>query len=131
MAFEWTQEYSVENPLLDSQHQKLFDIINELFDSMTKKAELSKIEAIFASLESYGTEHFAEEEKLMRQASYPHLEAHQKEHADFFERIAQLKNQLRSGEKVYTVPIETLIFIRNWLKQHILHKDKLYAPFLR
>lgn len=131
MAFEWTQEYSVENSLLDSQHQNLFAIINELFDSMTKKAELSKIENIFASLESYGTEHFAAEEELMRAHHYPNLEAHQKEHSDFFKRIKELKNQLGTGEKVYTVPIETLIFIRNWLKQHILHKDKLYAPFLR
>ncbi len=131
MAFQWTEEYSVENTHIDGQHKRLFEIINELFEAMKKKEEIKKIEAIFESLESYGKTHFEDEEKLMQDSNYPDFEEHKKAHAVFFEQIKGLKEKLSLGEKVYAVPIETLIFVRNWLKQHILQTDKLYAPYIK
>ena len=56
--------------------------------------------------------------------------AYQKKQHDFFAlQIAELKDRFSKGDK--TVPVSTLVFLRDWFLSHILETDKNYGSYLK
>ena len=57
---EWKSQYSVENQRLDEQHQKLFELVNEILEAM--KTEKSRdavfIASVLKQLYEYTQYHF-------------------------------------------------------------------------
>jgi len=64
----WSKEYSVEVQSIDKQHQKLFDMLNDLHDAMKSGRGVQVGPAILKGLVKYAGEHFADEEKMMVRA---------------------------------------------------------------
>jgi hemerythrin len=76
----------------------------------------------------YARTHFYTEEKYMREANYPDLPAHKKEHELF---IAQVLNSIKSFEAGGTEPAVLASFLKDWILNHIAVSDKKYAPYLQ
>jgi hemerythrin-like metal-binding protein len=122
--FEWTDEYSVGITEIDRQHQRLFDIINELHNAFKAgKADLLISETLDKLL-LYTKYHFKTEEFLMKEYDFPNIEKHQKMHREFEKIVTDKINEMKRGSK--KVPYETMTFLRDWLSGHILGTDKAY-----
>ena len=65
----WTDELSVSVKDLDSQHQKLFDLVNELHEAMRSGKGKEAVGSILNRLADYTKTHLFYEERLMRTPS--------------------------------------------------------------
>jgi hemerythrin-like metal-binding protein len=129
MAFiDWNPGFSVGSPVLDQQHKALVALINQLHAAMLKGGLKEDVQRVFSELVYYTESHFKCEEGLMRQAGYPSLAAHQRQHVEFVEKARDLQSQLLAGK--FTVSMDLLRFLKSWLSEHILGADQQYAPYL-
>jgi len=76
-TFVWDEHVTTGLQLVDEQHHRLEDSINQLGDSLIecKTADGDTLQAIFAQLADYAKCHFDEEERLMEESgiAQPHL----------------------------------------------------------
>ncbi|MGB0749572.1 MAG: bacteriohemerythrin [Magnetospiraceae bacterium] len=122
---EWQETYRIGFDRIDSDHQKLVGLTNDVFEAF----EEGDIEAIrghvFNGLMDYVEVHFAREEAAMAASNYPYLEAH-------IQRHQKMKEELLSFQKFFalisTQEVEELFrsFLQNWLFDHILKEDMGY-----
>ena len=124
----WEDSYSVKVPLIDEQHKKLFALINQLYDAMSKGKANDVVARVIGELVSYTKTHFGAEEKLLQSKNYPDLKAHQAQHRKFVEKVEQFQKEFAQGK--ITVSNEVMHFLRDWLVNHILKTDKQYSSFL-
>lgn len=128
MAFIiWTDKISV-NEEIDSQHKRLFNILNELHMSVTAGAERSTLAKIFNELIDYTIYHFQTEERYFVDLSYPDSSAHKKEHNDLTEQVVRLQGQFAEGDLV--ISFELLDFLYDWLMTHTSGSDIQFREFL-
>lgn len=118
----WRSSLSVGNELIDSQHQKLVDIINQLFDGISKKDAQLKMEEIFKELIAYTKYHFNAEEEMMMRTGSPLLIQHKKAHQDFISKVNTLKLSGIIGDE--KLKMEVFKYLKNWLTEHIMNVDK-------
>ncbi len=78
-----------------------------------------------AATVDYAGTHFADEENFMAKYKYPDLPAHKAEHNAFVQKVFELQSEYRAGKS--TLTFATMDFLKNWLTNHILKVDKLYA----
>lgn len=126
--FTWTPEYAVNVPELDTQHKRLFDLINTLADAMQQGKGKEAIGRVVTELAAYTKSHFAAEEAYMQRQHYPALASHKMLHAEFIRRVNLLSAKLANGDP--TVSMDALTFLKDWLAMHIKGSDTKYAPAL-
>lgn len=126
--FEWQDIYSVGDPRTDAQHQRLFDIANRFELAYENGSRLDHLYTIFLELVDYTKVHFADEERLMRQAGYPEFDWHKQNH----ERLVELVGYYcRSFERADpNVAENAMNFIKTWLNGHILGMDRKFRPYV-
>lgn len=127
-TFRWTEAYSVNIALLDEQHQKLFDTVNQLDQALRAGEGNSKVQVVLDKLVEYALVHFAAEESLMQEHEFPGLPTHRTQHEMFRQKIAAYLKEHTAGKP--GVPVSLLLFMQGWLKQHVLKTDKQYSAFL-
>ena len=66
--------------------------------------------------------HFNDEEALIRSIDYPDYEAHRALHDALMDKVWGLF--VRCNEGSPDLSIELLVFLNDWLVDHILEKDK-------
>lgn len=125
----WKPEYSVGVKSIDEDHQKLFDLLNQLFVSMTKGKGKEIINDIITELERYVVFHFGREESYFRVTNYPFASQHMEEHQYFKQKVAELKKDVASNKGM--VAPDVLGFLSDWLKNHIAKSDKAYEDHLK
>lgn len=127
-TFRWTEAYSVKITLLDQQHQKLFDTVNELDRALRTGEGNSVIDPVLGKLVDYARVHFAEEESLMETHNFPGRYTHRTEHESFRRKIEVFLEEHKAARP--GVPVSLLFFVQAWLKHHVLKTDKQYSAFL-
>lgn len=126
---EWKDSYCIKISEIDEQHRKLFDILNQLYDSFLNGNTGSDIDLILDELEDYTIYHFEEEEKLFAKFNYSQTEEHVNQHESFISKIDEFKEKINS--KNSKVHLELINFLRDWIIKHILFSDKLYVNELK
>ncbi|MBF0340965.1 MAG: hemerythrin family protein [Magnetococcales bacterium] len=129
----WKPEYSVGVGPIDDQHQRLFQLFGLLMDSIHNGETESTLDRIFVQLRGYVISHFRFEERLMRKAGYATLDEHEGLHDKIRENLCEYRsrfNKARDEESRGAVVDEVVIFMNQWLVEHILGEDKKYAPFM-
>jgi hemerythrin-like metal-binding protein len=127
-TFRWTERYSVKIAVLDQQHQRLFATINELQEALAHGNGAAVVEGVLQRLVNYVVSHFASEEALLAEYKYPATASHRAEHNKFSHSVAKFLADHRSGRP--GVPVSLILFLQDWLKEHILINDKAYVDFL-
>ena len=126
--FNWSTQYETGILLVDSQHKKLVDAINDLHEAMKEGKGKEKIEKTLNFLVDYTVLHFSAEEKLMQQKNYPDYTNHKKVHDKLVAEVKDIKTKYLAGK---ILPMQVSTFMSDWLKNHILGTDKKYIPFLK
>jgi hemerythrin len=127
---EWDEKYSVGIPLIDDQHKELIRLTNELYQGCLggdEKARTFFIITIRKVLD-YVKYHFSAEEKLMKNAKYPLLEEHKKQHESFVLQLVTDVKSYHDGRKF--VPNAFVRYLRDWILSHIAMMDTQYAKYI-
>jgi hemerythrin len=127
-VIKWNASYSVQNADMDKQHQRLFDLINDLHDAMSKGKGKETLPVVFDSLIKYTQSHFTAEEALLQKYNYPDLMVQKRQHADLIKQISELQKQFQSGD--FSSSLKTSEFLKKWLIEHIQGTDQKYGVFL-
>jgi hemerythrin len=127
--FKWKEEYEVGVDFVDDQHKKLFEIANRAYELMKNELYIDKynrIIEIIHELKEYTAYHFTEEEQYMIKNGYRKFLSHKVEHDDFINKFNGINyERIDDGQDEYI--LELLNFIYEWIKEHILIKDKHYS----
>ena len=131
IILKWEDGYSIGIDLIDAQHKHFFEIGNsayKLLDSASYLDEYSKIIQIIDDLKQYARYHFKCEEQYMLQINYKNYYGQKIEHEYFIEKISTVNldsSDLDDINQNYKFIRNLLLFIFDWLINHILIKDKL------
>lgn len=128
MFFRWMDEYAVGVAEVDREHKLLVHSINELYVAMQDNKSSERIPDLFNMLADYTLNHFATEQVMMEEINYPHLEEHLKEHRVMSSKLTDMKSRYENG--TLGVSVELLLFLRDWLNNHILETDHALAQYL-
>lgn len=126
---EWTDEYLLNVPEIDTQHKKLVELINKLYDLVEKTKTYCDVRpSIVKELIDYTIYHFETEEKFLEKYEYPTLEFHKMQHKAFVDQVSQQANlvdecTLEGGERLYT-------YLMTWLLNHIGKADKAWSKIV-
>ncbi|HDT5895326.1 chemotaxis protein [Aeromonas hydrophila] len=125
----WNEAFMVQVPSMDSQHLGLFEAMNRLYQAVLDKSPAQLRKQRLDELLKLATQHFADEECVMEQAGYPELRRHKQEHARLLAELDTLMQ--RNGTDDEEFNMELLVFLKNWLLNHISKVDKQYSGTLR
>lgn len=125
----WNEAFSVSNELLDSDHQILFNLLNQLHDAVDTGQSRDVVGSVVNVLAEYVEHHFRREEALLAQAGFPHLEAHQALHRRLEEKVCDIRDRWLGGERG-ALGEEVLDLLKKWLTDHILVSDKSYSAWV-
>jgi hemerythrin-like metal-binding protein len=124
----WNPDMSVGVRVLDEDHKKLIAMINELHVSMLEGRSNEVVGGVLRRLANYTVEHFQREERLFAETNYPDAIAHRREHEKLKAQVVVEIQKFQAGST--GIGMETLTFLRDWLKHHIQESDKLYRAHL-
>lgn len=124
----WSNSYSVNIPSMDQEHQRLIDIINNLYAAMRSGRGKDAIGSILDELVDYTKTHFAHEERLMKDAGYEGYDEQKRSHEALISQVVEIQAKFKAGTALSQ---EILSFLKNWLVKHIQGLDKRYGPAMK
>ncbi len=127
--FPWTPKLSLGIDKIDEQHKELVRLINRLHRAMKLKAGIRQAGDILDKLAEYTVYHFSFEEKLFDKHGYPQSDEHKEDHRKLLESVVNFQKDFKSGKAGLTM--ELMLFLTNWLKNHIMKTDRQYVTFFK
>jgi len=128
MAYmEWTHDLESGIPVIDAQHKRIIDFINELADACLS-GNPNETRQVMDGLLDYTVTHFEFEESLQEKAGYPFLKAHRRVHEIFMKKVAEIRSRSAQGENVAQ---ELLNLLNGWLISHIKGEDRDYIESVK
>lgn len=128
-VIQWTSELDTGHPVIDGQHKRLIALVSELYSAIENHRSAHIIERALDEVTAYTASHFDTEERLMKKANYPGLEAHKILHDDLNQKAKLIVKSYKSGSISLS---ETLPkFLSDWVQNHILRDDLAFAAYLR
>lgn len=123
----WDDSFKVGHQMIDSQHKRLFEIADELYNLTQASQERKDADTaiVLEDCAKYVNFHFGCEEKLMEDSAYGDIESHINQHKAFTSYVATLMSDFGRGNKVNLD--ELYDFIAEWLVNHICSEDKNLA----
>ena len=129
MALRWTSTLSIGVAELDAQHEELFRRFDRLLDAMLAR-DRSEASHLIAFLQHYVRDHFAAEERLMREVAYPDAMLHAAEHAAFSSEIDTLARLLADEGASARLVLRLEREVTSWLQGHVSSTDHALARFV-
>lgn len=129
--FKWKENYSCNIEEIDKQHQRLLEIGSEL-SSLIRTKDVDNYDEIIQlldELKKYTIYHFQTEEYLMEKHGFAGLAEHKMVHQNFIDKINEVASK-DIDENQKGVTMEILVFIADWIENHILKVDHMYKDFL-
>lgn len=123
--FSWKPEYSVNEAELDSHHQTLFAILNDVYESVMNSSELESIIPRIDELSANALKHFSVEERYMLEHGFPEISEHIAEHRKFAQKLDTLRS--RRHEDNLDITRELIVVLGEWLLHHVLREDRKYS----
>lgn len=121
--------FSVFIDEIDSQHKKLFDLVNELYAALYSNKTQQSIKGVLDELVEYTKYHFKKEEELQQSWNYPELPQHKIYHEKLVEQVLQYYDAFMNNKLID--PNELLIFLKDWLMNHIQKHDRKYGQYIQ
>ena len=123
----WTDDLSVGIGVIDSQHMRIVDYINQLHRAH-ETGEQAMLNRVLDELIDYTQSHFGFEETILEDAGYVFLKAHQRIHALFIRKVSEFQERHRAGEDI-AQELNTILV--SWLINHIKREDSDYSATVR
>lgn len=127
--FQWMTAFGVGDNRIDEQHKKIFELLAALHRDIHADDADDAVKRTLKELLDYTKVHFADEEALMRSIDYPDYDNHKGLHDALMDRVWGLYMRCDEGDS--SLAIELLVFLNDWLVDHILEKDKAITAYVR
>jgi hemerythrin len=130
MDMIWTGQLSVGNAVIDSDHKKLFELVNDI-TCATKEKNNSALVRALKPFKDCMNHHSITEEQFARALNFPfgmHNVAHQNMQAELDLTEYELKKN--SMENIFVME-DYAQFLWDWLIKHITEEDMLMRPVLQ
>jgi hemerythrin len=131
MLKAWSDDYLIGIEAIDEQHRGFFEATHRLYDSILNCEGEKIVEESAEFLRDYAKRHFQVEEAFMAQHGYPRLEQHKRLHANFFEVLEMLLDELDVFGSSQHLADHALDISQEWLIQHITDEDVQYAQYVK
>jgi hemerythrin len=126
--FVWTDQLNVGIDVIDQQHRRIVEYINQLDDARSNGYSREEIGYLINDLVDYTISHFGFEESLQEEAKYPFLKSHKKVHELFTQRVSEYQAKFNKGEDVSKALNSLLV---TWLFNHIKRDDVDYVASVK
>jgi len=125
MLMRWRSSFECGHPVIDMQHHELFNISNEVINSVLDRRPKIGIEYLLHELVEHIKDHFLTEEEVLARTHYPALEEHRNIHRLLLGRATELQERYREG----VLPVGDLVgFIAyDVISAHIIEEDLKFA----
>lgn len=124
---KWSDQEKVGIGVIDSQHEELVNIINNLYSGIGTKIKNEK-ELTRGLLEKMKI-HFDTEEYFMKQYGDPNYISHKLEHDRCLNKTSRTTEDIFESNK--GINVEFLNSFKTWLFNHLEFKDRKCAAYLR
>jgi hemerythrin-like metal-binding protein len=125
----WTEKMSVGVEVLDTDHKRLIDLLNDLHDGIDAGHGTERLDRVLDGLLDYASTHFAHEEDFFAQSGYPGAAEHTQEHRALTKLVKDVQARYNQG-KFEALSMNTMNFLKEWLTDHIQGSDKNYKAHL-
>ena len=124
----WDDDLNTGIEVIDQHHRFLFDLVNDLHETVVLKRGAREVARALAALDIYAKVHFRAEEQMMAHQGYGGLDKQQGQHEAFENTLRAFHEQLRVNP--LTTQFEVLHYLRKWLIGHIKHEDAQLVALL-
>ena len=122
----WDSEYELGIPIVDEQHRAIVAIINSLHCAMRNGFDEHMLEPAIGMAKEYAHVHFRTEEYFFEKYEFPDAGRHRALHDELVHTMFEV-----GQESVFNQdPDQFVQFLKNWLLEHILGKDRLFRDYL-
>ncbi len=124
----WKDEYSIHVEEIDTQHQKMVSLVNNLHASVEARLDKSELQKLLIELVEFTRMHFSTEEKIMKENADPDLVEHRKEHSSLLRHLDHLVATVANGQELTFFSDYDLS--SDWMIAHIIEHDKKMGGYL-
>ena len=130
VRFNWKAAYECGDHRIDSDHQRIFELANQLIAATIRRDE--DPEASLVALDrllNYTTQHFAREEMILADLGYEALVEHTGLHGALIVRALELKEAYAAGSLSVGQLLDFLS--REIVSGHMIAEDSKFFPLIR
>ena len=123
---KWSEELRIGHPLIDADHQRLIEIINEFLGNEGKVDDSQVLNKTLKSLIEYTNKHFTREIQIQKEAGYPQVKMHEAEHNLLLTQIKAMAKDLfiDKNRRIDKAAVDDMLrILRHWLIDHIKNFD--------
>ena len=128
-SLRWFPEDAVHIATLDAEHQELFQQAAEFREALLGDGKPARLDQLCRRLAAEANEHFAHEERLLREAEYPAYSWHARQHQTARSKLGVLERQVQLGDR--HLMFEALESLAVWMRDHISIADRMASSYLR
>jgi len=125
--FRFGPQWSVLVDDMDAEHAKIFDYCNEIHLKVKNGAKQDEVLPTLNALAEFTTQHFDEEERLMKAHAYPGFDSQKRAHIALLASVGETIKNIEQGTPVNMIAV--IVFLTDWLKGHILGEDLKYGKY--
>ncbi len=107
----------------------MFRLTQELRYAVVEREAAIRLELKAQRLAEEVIRHLRHEERLMREAHYPQMEWHERQHATVRAKLAALAESIRTEEQPSV--FESLEAVARWMRDHTAVADRMAGSYLR
>ena len=127
MPIIWESKLDTGIDVIDHQHRRIVDYINDL-EIAKAMGDKKKVTDVIEQLIDYTQSHFGFEESMMEEAGYKFLKPHKKVHELFIKRVTDFTMRAAKGEDIAD---ELHSMLAKWLINHIASEDRDYSDTVK
>ncbi|HKK58147.1 MAG TPA: bacteriohemerythrin [Salinivirga sp.] len=114
---------------LDEQHDRIIDMVNDIFEAFRSKTNRSQIKESLKTLIDYSSWHFSNEERYFEQFGFEEADAHKKSHNGFTSELQKFSKTYDKGRiEKYE---EFMLYVKHWIESHFANDDQKYVDLFK
>jgi len=127
----WRKDLETGDQKVDDQHKEIFRLVQKVLDADAFEDRKEKIDVAMKFLSNYALEHFAAEEALMEECSYPDLSLHKTQHDAFVKEVVEFMALFEEQGDSINLSQSINGLVVTWLNDHIKGSDKEFVDYYR
>lgn len=127
---EWSEEYRTGHGEIDTQHQQLFALVNQIDQAVSLEQQpKAELQALLETFHQQAKVHFDLEEALMAAYQYGNIEVHKATHRALVGKVQTLLDKLAEADAY--IPRDVTQLLADWMIHHIKGEDRQMIRFFQ
>lgn len=131
----WVEDFSVGNAMIDSDHKKMFGMVNNIVHAIRTRDHYSTLPQAFKQLEYCLRAHFESEKKIAQAIGFP-FSQNELQHKYALKALRLTRDAVaamsaKNGMWSDEAAGHYSSLLSDWLTNHVLKEDMLMKPMLQ